>query len=448
MSNSTDESARFVDANADATRRDFLKDGLAVACAAGLGLSGVSLPSAHAQSPAFTEWGWPTPYRKVSQKSVDWLKSKGWWPLKIAWNPHWSDGNVVVYVMKLKKFMEARGIEVEYPTFYAAGFMNEVYIPGQIQIAQAGSLGLLRIIDLKIPTAAVLAYSGQRQAFLVPPNSPLKSMSDLKGGKVLGRPAEIGITFTSTTHMGLLIAAKVLGLQEGKDFVIKNMGPADILTMPKGIDVTAMWEPNVIFMTEFRKNARVLEPVDTYEIHNGYSYVRGELEQNAPDVVQAYVDAFIEARLYARLRQKEVLSALSADETQRGRDPGLIARDAEIHVFNPKPTLNYPFIDTKGFWATLETFQVGVMADAGVLQRKYSEAEFKSVLRPSYISDTYARLGWAVPKLPAFVPADWKGEAGKPPYPPYGVSVMGPQKFPEPGDLTKEWTFAGHVYRP
>lgn len=448
MADSRRTPGRIADAQPQGTRREFLKDGLAVSAAVGLGMTGTGLNRARAQTQEFSEWGWPMPYRKVSQKSIDWLKSKGWWPLKIAWNPHWSDGNVVVFVMKMNKLMEARGVEVEYPAFYAAGFMNEVYIPGQIQIAQAGSLGLLRIIDLKVPTAAVLAYSGQRQAFLVPPDSPLKSMADLKGGKVLGRPAEIGITFTSTTHMGLLIAAKVLGLQEGKDFVIKNMGPADILTMPKGIDVTAMWEPNVLFMTEFRKNARVLEPVDTYEIHNGYSYVRGELEQNAPDVIQAYVDAFVEARLLARLRQKETLAALSADETQRGRDPGLIARDAEIHVFNPKPTLNYPFVDTRGFWATLETFQVGVMADARVLQRKYTEDEFKAVLRPSYIADTYGRLGWATPKLPAFVPTDWKGEAGKPPYPPYGVSVMGPQKFPEPGDLTKEWVFAGNVHRP
>lgn len=33
----------------------------------------------------FTEWGWPLPYEKVSQKSIDWLKEKGWWPLKLSY---------------------------------------------------------------------------------------------------------------------------------------------------------------------------------------------------------------------------------------------------------------------------------------------------------------------------------------------------------------------------
>ena len=38
-------------------------------------------PEADAQSKSFTEWGWPQPYEQVSPKSVEWLKSKGWWPL-------------------------------------------------------------------------------------------------------------------------------------------------------------------------------------------------------------------------------------------------------------------------------------------------------------------------------------------------------------------------------
>ena len=52
----------------------------------------------------------------------------------------------------------------------------------------------------------------------VPPDSPLKNgMADLKGQKVLGRPAVFGTTIGSTPHLGILIAAKVLGLEEGKD---------------------------------------------------------------------------------------------------------------------------------------------------------------------------------------------------------------------------------------
>ena len=430
------------------SRRRFLGQSLAIAGSLGLARD-LLLPSSAVAAGNFSEWGWPQPYAQVSPKSVDWLKAKGWWPLQVAWNPLWSDGNLVLFVIQHYKLLEKRGVQAEFPAFLAAGLMNEVFIPGKVQIAQAGSLGLLRLIDLKIPTAAVASYPAQRQAFLVPPDSPLRNgLADLKGQKVLGREAVCGVTIGSTNHLGFLIAAKVLGLEEGKDYVMKNTGPADIITMPKGIDVTAMWEPNVLLMTEFRKNARILESVDTYEIFNGYSYARGELEEGAPDVLQAYTDAFVEARLIARLKPDEVLTAFSADPSQRGRDPKLIARDAQIHVLDPKPTLNYVFENTRGFWIPLETYQAGVMADAKVLQRRYTDADFKAVLRPAYLANAYKQLGWAVPAAPAFVPADWKGQAGKPPYPPYGLQYMGKQEFPAANDLVAAWQFGGKSFRP
>ncbi|HVC31549.1 MAG TPA: hypothetical protein VND24_10205, partial [Steroidobacteraceae bacterium] len=41
----------------------------------------------------FTDWGWPLPYQRVSQKSVQWLKSKGWWPVEVAFQAPWSGQN-------------------------------------------------------------------------------------------------------------------------------------------------------------------------------------------------------------------------------------------------------------------------------------------------------------------------------------------------------------------
>jgi ABC-type nitrate/sulfonate/bicarbonate transport system substrate-binding protein len=426
-------------------RRRFVERSIALAGAAGL-VPGM-LRDAHAADS--TEWGWPLPYRQVSEKSIAWLKSKGWWPLQVGWNPLWSDGNVVLFTMQHYGLLQKRGVEAQFPAFLAASLFNEVYAPARIQVAQAGSLGLLRVIDLKIPTAALATYPAQRQAFLVPPDSPLKNgLAELKGQKVLGRPAIFGTTIGSTPHLGILIAAKVLGLEEGKDYILKNTAPAEMITMPKGIDIIGIWEPNVILMTEFLKNARILELIDTYEFFNGYSYMRGEIEDNAPDVVQAYADAFVEAQLLARLKAKDVLAAFIADPSQRGRDPKLIERDIEIHIVNPKPTKNFLFENAHGFWIPLETYQAGVMADAGILKARYTDADFKSVMRPKYMADTYARLGWKVPAVPPFLPGDWKGTVGQPPYPKYGLGVMGPQPFPAPGDLVRDWTFAGKTYKP
>ena len=417
------------------SRREFITQAAALGGSAALGLPPLAMPQAVAGA-ATTPWGWPEPYQKVSPESVAWLKSKGWWPLKIAWNPLWSDGNVVVFAMKHFELMARRGLEVQYPQILAAGLMNEVFIPGKLQIAQAGSLGLLRLIDLRIPTAALCTYPAQRQAFLVHPDSPLKGgMSALKGAKVLGRPAVCGVTIGSTNHLGLIICAKVLGLVEGRDYVISNMGPGEIITMPKGVDVTGIWEPNVLYMTDYLKNARILELIDRYEIFNGYSYARGEIAEHAPDVLQAYTDAFVEAQMLCRARTDEVLDALVKDPSQKGRSPELIRQDAQINLLDPKPTINYPFRDLHGFWARLEAYQANVMHDAGVLQHSYTPDEYLRVIQGRFMARTYAKVGWKVPTWPPFLPDGWTGRVGHPPYPPYGLMYMGKQSFPGPGDL-------------
>jgi sulfonate transport system substrate-binding protein len=427
-------------------RREFLTNSLAITCTTGLVNSALDFGNASA-SEALTEWGFPLPYKTISRGSIDWLKSKGWWPLQVGWNPLWSDGNLLLFVMRQQKFLEKRGVEVQYSPFLQASLMNEVYIPARVQVVQAGDLGLLAVIDRQIPTLALACYPVQRQAFMVHPDSPIKALSDLKNQKVLKRPAVIGVSIGSSQHLGLIVAAKVLGLEEGRDFLTKNSIAPDMITMPTGLDVVVMFEPNVILMEEFIKNARIIDLTDNYAFFNGFSYMRGEIEEGAPDVVQAYVDALIESVLYARLKPADTVAALSEDSSQRGRNPKLIERDATIHVFNPKPTKYYPFQEVNGLWIPVEAYQAGILAEAGVLRRRYAEQDIKAVFRPKYMADTFARLGWSVPARPPFLPPHWSGKIGQPPYPPYGLMTLGKQQFPEPGDLTRDWTFGGTTYK-
>jgi len=430
------------------SRRQFLLSSLAGT--AGLGLS-ASVRAVEAFPPReFTAWGWPkNGYAQISEKSKDWLKYKGWWPLQVAWNPGWSDNNTILFTMRERKLLEARGLEVAYQPLLAAGVMNEAFIPARIQVAQAGSLGLLRLIDLGVPTAAVACNPAQRDAYLAHPDSPLKhGFEELKDQRVLGRPAVIGVTFGSLPHMGVLIAAKVHGLKAGRDFTLLNMMPGDILTLPKGVDIVGIWEPQVSRMLDELKNARVWSLEAPYVFFNGYSYLRGEIAEEAPDVAQAYVDAFIEARLMVRAAPGPAIDAFAADVTQRGRSQAAVTHDIMTYTVNPKPTLSYPFLDTDGVWAHVEAYQSGVMAEAGVLKRRYSPEDFKAVLRPEFMSGTFSKLGWAVPKRPVFLPEGWTGQVGHPPYPPYGIWNAGKQPFPQAGDLVRPWVFQGRRYLP
>ena len=445
------------DSGAALPRRRFL--GNVAKATGGLLLADLAASSARAQtsgsaapavqSQKFTDWGWPLPYEQISPKSKQWLQSKGWWPLNAAWIVVWSSQEMIGHILQTLKLLERRGIEVEWRTFVAAGFSNEAFIPGRIQIANTGALGVLALLTNKVPTRALAVHSpALTHAATVPLDSPLKSLSDLKGGKVLKRPAVVGTTTGSTNHFGFIAAAQYLGLKPNEDYTLRSTPPGDLATGPKGIDVFTIWEPHVSYSTEVLKATRVLEPLDPYYIYSGYYYGRQEIEDNAPDVMQAMSDAFIEAVLWAKANPDEALKSLMGrpEYGRLGRD--LIEKMTNRYLFWPKPTVYYPFADPNGIWPAEEARISEWAFETGASKTKVTNVDWQNVRRTSYMDATFGKLGWAIPERPPFLPKDFGG-VGKLPYKPYGAALLnGPAPFPEPGELKKPWTFRGKTYTP
>ena len=48
-----------------------------------------------------------------------------------------------------------------------------------------------------------------------------------------------------------------------------------------------------------------------------------------------------------------------------------------------------------------------------------TEEDLKKVFVPEYMERTFKKLGYEIPATPVFLPKDWKGNVGKPPYPEY-----------------------------
>jgi sulfonate transport system substrate-binding protein len=132
-------------------RRKFL--GAAAATAGGLLVGDLAIQQeARAQAAGrFTDWGWPQPYEQISAKSKQWLESKGWWPLAAGWIVVWSGEEMIGNILQSEKLLEKRGLDVKWQTFVAAGFSNEAFIPGRIQLANTGALGVLALLANKVP---------------------------------------------------------------------------------------------------------------------------------------------------------------------------------------------------------------------------------------------------------------------------------------------------------
>jgi ABC-type nitrate/sulfonate/bicarbonate transport system substrate-binding protein len=415
---------------------------LIAAAAATAALSVPGLASAQASA---TEWGWPTPYEKVSEKSIKWLKDKGWWPIQVAFQAPWSGQNTVNIVMDRMNLLGLRGVEAKWTAFPSGPAINEVLISGRYQAGSGGNFPFTTLIDRKIPVKAIAIESPNLlHALVVPNDSPLKSIKDLKGANP---PATIGLVTGSSAEFYFQMSAQINGIEIGKDVILKNMPPGEQMSMPKGITGIVAWDPTPTMMVEERKNGRIIDSIFPYNIYEGQFYLRGELVDNVPDVAQAFSDAFAEATLWTRLNPEKAAAFMAEDPNLKNYSKDILLQQVRAYDNLYKPTNIYPHGE---FYGQVNEPIFKWLYEYKRITRPLTAADFAAAVDERFMRNTFAKLGWAVPKSPPYLPAGWQGKPNQPPYPAYmnPLSTTTAQTFPEPGDLVKPWAFGGRSYKP
>lgn len=419
------------------SRRHFM---LGVAATTALGLPGMSLAQGSS-----TAWGWPTPYVKVSDKSVQWLKDKGWWPMQVAFQAPWSGQNTVNIVMDRVGLLALRGVEAKWTAFASGPAINEVLISGRYQAGSGGNFPFTTLVDRKIPVKAIAIESPNLlHALVVPKDSPIKSIKDFKGANP---PATIGLVTGSSAEFYFQMSAQINGIEIGKDVIMKNMPPGEQMGMPRGIDGIVAWDPTPTMMVEERKNGRIVDSIFRYNIYEGQFYLRSEVVENAPDVAQAFSDAFAEAMLWTRLYPEKAVAFMSEDPNLKNYSKEILLQQVRAYNNLYKPTSIYPLAE---FYGQVNEPIFKWLYQYKRITRPLTGADFAAAVDERFMRETFMRLGWAVPKTAPFLPAGWQGKPDQPPYPEYlnALNAKQPQAFPEAGDLTRAWTFNGKTYRP
>ncbi len=401
--------------------------------------------AAVAQTSGTTEWGWPTPHEKVSDKSIAWLKEKGWWPLQVAFQAPWSGQNTVNIVMDRMGMLMQRGIEAKWTAFASGPAINEVLISGRYQVGNGGNFPFTTLVDRKIPVKAVAMQSPNLlHALVVPHDSPLKSFKDLKGHNP---PATIGIVTGSSAEFYFHIAAQINGVEIGKDVILKNMPPGEQMAMPKGINGVVPWDPTPTMIVDERKTGRIIDSIFNYNIYVGQFYLRSELIENAPDVAQAWTDAFAEATLWTRLYPDKAVALMAEDPNLKNFSKDILLQQLKAYNNLYKPSSIYPLGE---FYGQVNEPIYKWLFEAKRITRPLVGADYAGAVDERFMRNTFGKLGWTVPKTAPFLPAGWQGKASQPPYPNYmhALNTTTPQAFPEAGDLTKAWSFGGRSYKP
>ena len=360
-----------------------------------------------------TEWGWPLPYDQVSQKSIDWLKSKGWWPLVIGYFADAPGFSASYAIIKEKQLLEKRGLSVKFMSFLSGPPIVEAFLGGQTQVTHYGSFPFwLTVNNGGLVKVFALTAVNSEVAMIVSADSQINKPEDLKNTKKI---AVVGTTLGSYAEFYLTAMAKDKGLVRDKDFTVAGLSMRDAQLLPKGTDAVVLWDPHIVFAIEKSLGRKIADGYANF-FSTGYDFVRKEIHENAPDVVQLLTDAAVEALLYARY-DLDGATEFYCQDPRMAAYPVAIVRDqiAKYLTFYP-PTFRYIH---KDFWVAEDSSIIKTLYAQGRMKRDLSVEEMKEVMAPEYMANTFHKLGWSVPEAPVFLPEKWPGKLGAPPYPEY-----------------------------
>lgn len=206
----------------------------------------------------------------------------------------------------LDKRLASLGFKVQWPEF-AAG-------PQQLEALNANGLDIASTAEsppvfsqaagAPLVYLATTAPNGKAVSLLVPVNSSIKSVADLKGKKVAFQKASIG-------HYLLVKALEGAGLKlTDVDSVFLAPPDANVAFSQGKVDAWFIWEPFVT-RAEQKKLGRVL--VDGEKLRdtaNFYSTSR-QFYQAHPEVIKAFLEELQKAELWTQNHPQEVAQLLA-----------------------------------------------------------------------------------------------------------------------------------------
>jgi len=175
--------------------------------------------------------------------------------LKVGWQPPWANQGQIVAILKNTELLVDEGITVEFVPFSYGAPMAEAAVAGDLDIVFAGDHPVMLLLGRDDEWRAIAKMVNYRSAFIVPPDSPIQSLSDLSGKKIA---AGIG----STTHRD---AARILADESMlNDVEFLNLGVAEHAALiQRGgkevwgeIDALATYDPTIALSVN-NKSARI-----------------------------------------------------------------------------------------------------------------------------------------------------------------------------------------------
>ncbi|MDH2402099.1 aliphatic sulfonate ABC transporter substrate-binding protein [Bradyrhizobium sp. SSUT18] len=204
----------------------------------------------------------------------------------------------------LESAFKPLGIEVRWIDFQFGPPLLEAINVGSVDFGFVGDTPPIfaQAGGARIRYVAAVKSDGDNQAIIVPKDSPIKSLADLKGKRVAFGKG-------SSAHNLLVAALEKAGLSWA-DITPAPLAPADATAaFAKGsVDAWSIWDP-YLALAELKENARVL--VFDKDVHkpNAYYIANTDFVEKYPALVAKLNTSFAAEGVWAEAHHEEVAKA-------------------------------------------------------------------------------------------------------------------------------------------
>lgn len=250
------------------------------------------------------------------------------------------------------------GIKIEYNYIKAAGpGCNEALSNNALDIASIGDLPAVAGFAGGLKTRAVAATRGGNTYVVVPIDSPIKSVKEIKGKK-------IAVNLGTYLHAALLKILKDHGLSEN-DVKLTNMDNATALTAIATKDVDVAFIGSDAYTLQSRGVGRILydtrkQPV--FYQNAGALIVREGFVKKHPDIVKRFVKVWVKASYLRSLNKSEALKL----DTRTGTPLSTLKADSEGQSINYQTS---PKFDEQ--WLTHDTKSIALFRQHNLIRKTF-----------------------------------------------------------------------------
>ncbi|MBE9057601.1 sulfonate ABC transporter substrate-binding protein [Sphaerospermopsis sp. LEGE 08334] len=229
--------------------------------------------------------------------------------VKVVRMAYQTSGDIVKIKGVVDKRLEPLGIKVEWSPFPAGPQLMEAMNANRVDIGNVGETPPI----FAQAAGAQLAYlaarkpsKGEGSAIVVQPDSPIKSVRDLKGKKVVFQRG-------SASHYLLLRALAEVGLKFS-DIQPVSLTPAEARDafIQKKIDAWVAWDP-FIAVVQRTANARVLRNASGIATQGGFVMARRAFARENPELVRVILEEIDKLGAWAESNPNEVVKILAPE---------------------------------------------------------------------------------------------------------------------------------------